>query len=309
VSAADALRRIMSAVALFRAAPIEWGATIAYVDREGSELERARLRGILGRARPDDKVTRALEARQNEDGGFPYQFVQGRPSTIEATATALMWLDDLGLFAGPHVDRALVFLLAQQRPDGSWDEPPGLLRYGPPPRLLPSDPRVRVASTALVAYWLARAGAGTDAVQRAAAYLRACQTSGGRFVGFLRTTWFATACLHLMDGPGSDAVARGLEALAAVDDSRWRAGALAELLRCLGTAAVDEEARPIGRCLDLLARWRRPDGSWTSEDGPAYAVEVALQALRALLCYATSGGGEPAGDAAPKSNTLHEDRR
>ncbi|HYM71197.1 MAG TPA: prenyltransferase/squalene oxidase repeat-containing protein [bacterium] len=282
---------------------IDWGRTIAYIDHNGSEMERARLRGILGRPRPDAKVVRALEARQNDDGGFPYEFVQGRVSTIAATATALTWLEDLRLFDGPHVERALVFLLAEQRPDGSWDEPPGLLRYAPPPHLLPSDPRVRMASTALVGYWLARAGARDDAVGRAAAYLRARQVPGGRFVGFLRTTWLATAFLHLVEGPGSDAATRGLEALEAVDDHRWSPGALADMLGRLGGGGVDGDASVVVRSLERLCVLCQPDGSWVSEDGDAYHVEVTLQALRALLHYgvdADEPGG--AGDDLPEAN-------
>jgi len=289
---------------------IDWGRTIAYIDRSGSELERARLRGMLGRPRPDAKVTRALEARQNEDGGFPHEFLQGRVSTIDATTTALRWLEDLGLLEGPHAERALVFLLAGQRPDGSWDEPPGLLRYGPPPRLLPGDPRVRVVSTALVGYWLVRAEVRDDASGRAAAYLRAHQTPSGRFAGFLRATWLATAFLHLVEGPGSDAVVRGLEALGSVEEKRWRPGALAEMLSCLGAARVDERVPPVARDLDRLCALGQPDGSWVSEDGEAYHVEVALQAFRALLCYGTSSDvPRGAGNGFPGSNSIDKGTR
>lgn len=294
-------------MAVLAAPRIDWGRTIAYVDHNGSEMERARLRGILGRPRPDAKVVRALEARQNEDGGFPHEFMQGRVSTIDATATALTWLEDLRLFDGPHVERALVFLLSEQRPDGSWDEPPGLLRYAPPPRLLPSDPRVRTASTALVGYWLARAGAGDDAVGRAAAYLRGRQVPGGRFVGFLRTTWLATAFLHRVEGPGSDAAMRGLEALGAVDESRWPPGALADMLGRLGGGGVDDDTPVVVRSLERLCGLCQPDGSWISEDGDAYHVEVTLQALRALLHYgvdADTPGG--AGDDLPEANLADE---
>ncbi|HLJ61289.1 MAG TPA: prenyltransferase/squalene oxidase repeat-containing protein [bacterium] len=300
----------MAVLAAPRVPWIDWGRTIAYIDHNGSEMERARLRGILGRPRPDAKVVRALEARQNEDGGFPYEFVQGRVSTIDATATALNWLEDLRLFDGPHVERALVFLLADQRPDGSWDEPPGILRYAPPPRLLPSDLRVRTASTALVGYWLARAGGRDDAIGRAAAYLRGHQAPGGRFVGFLRTTWLATAFLHLVEGPGSDAAVRGLQALGAVDGSRWRPGALADMLVRLGGGGVEDDTPVVVRTLERLCVLSQPDGSWVSEDGDAYHVEATLQALRALLHYGgDTDAPEGAGDALPEANFADEEIR
>ena len=242
----------MAVVGSPRVAWIDWGRTIAYIDHNGSELERARLRGILGRPRPDAKVIRGLEARQRDDGGFPYGFVQGRPSTVDTTATALAWLDDLGLFDSLHAERALVFLLAVQRPDGSWDESAALFRYNPPPHLVPGDPRVRVASTALVGYWLARAGARDDTVMRAAAYLRAHQAPSGRFVGFLRATWLAAALFYMVEGPGAAPVVRAFDALAAV-----LAGSLAAGRARAGARRPRRQRRRRGRAV----RRRQPDAS------------------------------------------------
>jgi len=294
----------MAAVGSPRVARIDWGRTIACVDHNGSELERARLRGILGRPRPDAKVIRGLEARQRDDGGFPYGFVQGRPSAVDTTATALAWLDDLGLFDSVHAERALMFLLALQRPDGSWDESAALFRYNPPPHLVPGDPRVRVASTALVGYWLARAGAHDDTVMRAAAYLRAHQTPSGRFVGFLRATWLATALFYMMEGPGAAPVGRAFDALAAVPPERWRPGALAQALGVFGDSGVGEDVPVVAESLARLCAACQPDGSWISEDGDAYHVEVTLQALRALLRYTgATGGPDDAGDAATEANS------
>lgn len=265
---------------------VDWGRTIGYIDQNGSEMERARLRGILGRARPDAKVVRALEARQNDDGGFPHGMTQGRLSTIEATTTALRWMDDLGLLRSPHVERASTYLLAAQRPGGSWDESPGLIRHAPPPRLMPGDPRVQSLSTALVAFWLVRTGErGSDAVARAMAYLRERQAPDGRFVGYLPTTWLAVALFRLEEGPGSAVAAKGLDALAAVPTEKWHPGALAGMLNCLGDAGAGDDLPLVRGGLARLTDLVRPDGSWASEDGDAHDVDVTLGALRSLLLH------------------------
>jgi hypothetical protein len=269
------------------AAPLDWRRTIAYIDQNGSEMERARLRGILGRARSEATVIRTLEARQNDDGGFPFGLVPARLSTLEATAGALEWMADLGLLGSPAAERAITYLLSVQRPDGAWDEPVGLLRYNPPPRLVPGDPRVRTVSTALVAYWLARAGRRDDyEVARAMGYLRVRQSPEGRFEGFLQATWLAAALFRLVEGDASEVAARALSALAAVDGARWFAGALAEMLNALGEAHVPRDVPLVERSLARLMLLSRPDGSWLSEEGDAYTVEVTLRALRALLLYA-----------------------
>ncbi len=270
-----------------RAPDYDWRRTIVYIDQNGSEVERARLRGLLGRARPDVKVARALEARQNDDGGFPYGLAPGRLSTIEATTTALEWMQDLGVLSSPPAERALFYLLSVQRPDGAWDEPVGLMRYGPPPRLLPGDPRVRALSTALVAYWLARVGRRDDhAVARAVAYLRTRQTPEGRFAGFLQTTWLATAVFLMVEGDTSETAARGLDALAAVEVTRWYPGSLSGMLNALGEAGVLRTAPLVHRSLARLIALSQPDGSWVSEEGGLYHVDVTLRALRALILHA-----------------------
>src|SRR5438876_412828 len=118
-------------------------ATIAYIQENGDELERARLAGLLGRSRAEPKVARSLLARQNEDGGFPYGLIQGRPSAITATATAMQWMHHLRLLPS-YVERATGYLLTVQRPDGAWEESPAALRFDPPALIRPGVPLARL---------------------------------------------------------------------------------------------------------------------------------------------------------------------
>ncbi|HKV46348.1 MAG TPA: prenyltransferase/squalene oxidase repeat-containing protein [bacterium] len=279
----------------------DWRRTIAYIDQNGNEIERARLRGLLGRPRPEAKIVRTLEARQNDDGGFPSELVQGRPSSVEATALVLGWMQDLSILENAPAQRAVTYLLAAQRPDGSWDESPGLLKYGPPPRFLPGDPRVQALCTAVAAYWLVCLGYHQDhAVARAMAYLRTRQAADGRFLGYLRTTWTAAAVFRTVEGAGSATSARAIDSLGTIEDTRWYPGALTGILGCLADAGVPMSVPAVRRGLARLRTTGLPDGSWLSEDGPFYHVEVTLGALRALLAYgvvSSSGDDEEAGTA------------
>jgi hypothetical protein len=264
----------------------DWRRTIAWVDQNGNDTERARLRGLLGRARPDARIIRTLEARQNADGGFPSDFVQGRPSSIDTSALVLHWMQDLRILGSSLAQRVVTFLFTAQRPDGSWDEPPALLKYGPPPRLLPGDPRVQAVSTAIAAYWLVLLGHRHDhAVSRATAYLRSRQASNGRFLGFLRTTWLAAALFRLVEGPDTPAATRALDALAAVGAERWHAGSLTGMLSALAEAGVPAHVPVVRQGLERLRALAEPDGHWSSEDGDFYHVEVTLRALRVFLLY------------------------
>ncbi len=264
----------------------DWRRTIAWLDQNGNETERARLRGLLGRPRPDARVVRTLEARQNPDGGFPSDLVQGRPSSIDTTELVLRWMQDLNVLDSPLAQRVVTYLFTAQRPDGSWDESLGLLKFGPPPRLLPGDPRVRTLCTALAAYWLVTLGYRSDhAVSRALAYLRPRQAAGGRFLGFIRTTWVDAALFRFVEGPGSSIAARALEALAAVEPERWRAGALGGMLNGFVESGVPPVAPVVQKGLARLRALAELDGSWLSEEGEFYRAEVTLRALRALLLY------------------------
>jgi hypothetical protein len=275
------------------APPFDWRRTIAGIDQHGSDMDRARLRGILGRPRPDARIVRAIESRQNEDGGVPYALAPGRPSAIGWTVGTLESLWDLGLRESAYADRAVTYLLATQRPDGTWDEPAALLRYGPPPRFMPGDPRVRCRTTALAAFWLARTGYRDDVTRRAVAYVAARQAPDGRVLGFLESTWLLAAAASMLDGRDTPAAARALASLAAVEEDRWGGGSLAGMLGCLGPAGFSPSVELVGRAVRRLRGLVRPNGIWFSEDGEAYRMEVTLAALRALVFHGAVGPSGP----------------
>ena len=76
------------------------------------------------------RAVRWLEEHQNADGGWgedPRSYDDagwiGRgPSTASQTAWALLALDAAGE-RSPAMARGVAWLVEQQRPDGSWDEP------------------------------------------------------------------------------------------------------------------------------------------------------------------------------------------
>ncbi len=262
---------------------------IAYIQENGDELERARLAGLLGRSRPEPKVARALLARQNEDGGFPYGLIQGRPSSITSTSVALQWLQDLRLLPSSYVERAAAYLLTVQRPEGMWDESPAILRYDPPALARPGSPLARVTCTALAACWVARLlGQRHDAVARAATCLRESKDGERPSDEPAHVTAHVAAALMISDGPSSPPAAGALETLRRVQPETWTAERLADALGALytgGLPAVDPlAAAGLRRLLGL----QRPDGGWSSEYGSDRDVDLSLRALGVLLAYGVS---------------------
>lgn len=264
---------------------------VAFVRDNGDELELARLAGLLGRERPDPRALRTLATRQNEDGGFPYLMIPGRPSAVTATAGALQWMQDLHLLRAPQTERALAYLLAAQRPDGAWDESPALVKYDPPPLARPGHAAGRHYVTGTAALWIARLlGPAHDSARRAAAYLRG--TRDGEWPGDepLQVSVAVTAACAAVEGPTSTVAASGMQLLTRLAPESWSADRLADLCVALYGAGLDARGPLVDGALHGLAARQRGDGGWTSEYGPDREVELTLRALGALLGFGLSSG-------------------
>lgn len=271
---------------------------IAYVERHGSELERWRLMGILGNRHPEPRLIRALLSKQNEDGGFPYDLIPGRPSSVHFTLIILGWLRDLGLVGTsplpipgtpPDIERVkeriATYFFTIQRPDGSWDENPALIKFDPPPPVRPGFTLARTATTAQVGYWLVLLGyEGDHTVARALDFLRSRHVEG-RFEGLPHTTWFALALFARVEGITAKVVQQAAASLASIPIDRWDAAQLASLLDCLWDAGFGRWDPLVDVGLQRLLALQSAEGGWGSEDNPAAGVETTLRALRVLLNY------------------------
>jgi hypothetical protein len=266
------------------------GAT-AFVRDNGDELELARLAGLLGRERPDPRAMRTLSTRQNEDGGFPYQMIPGRPSAVISTSSALQWLQDLRLLRTSQTERALAYLLTVQRPDGSWDESPALVKYDPPPLARPGHTAGRNMVTGIAALWIARLlGAAHESARRAAAYLRTSRDGEWPADEPVQVSVAVTAACAAIDGAASPVAAAGLQVLARIQAEAWSADRLIDLSIALYGAGLGAGETLVHAALRRVVELQRGDGGWTSEYGMDREVDLALRALSALLVFGSTSG-------------------
>jgi hypothetical protein len=215
--------------------------------------------------------------------------VQGNLSTVDRTLVALWWMDDLTMLTSPTADAAFGYLLSAQRDDGGWDEDPAVAQYSLPPWIHPGDLKTRLYLSAYSAYWLAAAGYGRGAAfRRALAFLARHQDGTGKFHGYLHTTWIASAVFCLAGPEYSDVAGKGLQILMDRPIDGWEDSQIAWALDCLGKAGLPREHPFVEKGLAELCRRRESGGSWSSEDGEAYAVAATIGALKALKLYGTS---------------------
>jgi hypothetical protein len=259
---------------------------IAYIRDNGDEVEHARLAGLLGWPAPEPKVVRAVVGRQNDDGGFPYGLLPGRPSSLAATLTALRWMEDLRLLTTAAAERAAGYLLMVQRPHGAWEETPAVLPFQPGRLSRPGDAVARAYGTAQAALWAIRLlGARHDAVLRAARYLR----SAGPLGADAAVDAVVAAVLMTVDGAAPPAV---VQALSRTPDEAWTPARQADALAALHLAGVPASFGLVADGLRRLRAWQRPDGGWTSEDGADHDVDVSLHVLGVLLRYGAPPRGQ-----------------
>lgn len=263
--------------------PIQLSSAIQYVTEHGTVLERARMLRILMDVEPSPEAYQKLLDSQNPDGGFPSRPKPGSASSADSTLTALWQFDELGMLSGQPACRALEFLRAVQRPDGGLDENAGLPEHDLPPWIRPGEESTRLYLTGYAAYWLgAAAAADHPAFLRAVAFLAARQQPEGRIPGYMHNNWLAAAAFLFAGEPFARSAARALEFLLLLARADWADSQLAWALDCLTRAGL-APAHPFARfCLDEIAARQAPDGSWASEDGPAFATSATVGAIKVL---------------------------
>jgi hypothetical protein len=267
---------------------------VAYIHENGAELERARLTGVLGRSRVEPKAARSLLARQNEDGGFPFGLIPGRPSAVTATTTALQWMQDLRLLPSSFVERATAYLLTVQRPEGAWDESPGVLRYDPPVWARPGSVLARACCTALTVSWMVRLlGRRYDAVTRAAAFLRTSRNDSWPSDEPPQITAHVAAALLMVDGLSSPVASVGLGVLRGLAPHAWTADCVTDALTAFHLAGLPADDPLIASGLRRLLMLQRSDGGWSSEYGADQDVDLSLRALSVLLAHGVSVSPTP----------------
>jgi len=252
---------------------------IAYIRQHGSPLELARLHAALGEKAAVEEARQQVTALQNADGGWPYRQQEGAPSSLAATHHALTWLTELGLRNDPIVQRGLDFLLATQQADGSWRESEQIQALNPPDWMSSENALATAYLTADSAYHLAvDRDAELDAVAEACNYLYQLELEEQ----YPQTIWIMGALFTIAEGEESEVAQATRAYLEERLDGQWDAGALAWLLNTYLNAGIAPSTPLLSRARTLLENAQQANGSFASDDGDPFTLDVTIQAVRAL---------------------------
>jgi hypothetical protein len=253
-------------------------AAAAFVNREGTAVEKARLRYLMTGEQPGEDVAAPFVTSQKGDGGWEPYWAPDYTS-IDATCYQLAQAEQAGFDRlTPFIVDAVRFLAERQRPDGSWEEEP---REGanPPFWARPGDPEARLYLTANAGYWLARTRLVPSGARDAAVFLASRTIDAGRLPSFSQTHWLAAALWH-SQGMTDEATGALDHLIGQIPD--MSAGNLAWLLIAFDGGGIPHDHPVALAAAERLRGLRLPDGSWQEDEAAGNAVHVTLEALRAL---------------------------
>lgn len=265
---------------------IDLDRALMFIDEHGNLQDKARLLYLMMGETPPASVMQPLLGKQNADGGFPSRPQGIRPSSVDSTITALWQMNEVGMLNGQEACRAMDFLIQFQRADGSWDENEALPEDDLPPWIVPGQLASVNYLTAYSAYWLAISEypKGRPALEKAINFLMAQQQENGEFQGYLHSQWIATGAL-LKYGQYPQRVDRSLQYIQARPVDKWDDTQLNWALDCLAAGGLPADHPLVQFLLDKLSNQQDDNGSWSSEEGPAYAVSATIGALKAIKMF------------------------
>ena len=260
---------------------------ISFVEKNGTALEKYRLRFLLGKKENDEIPLQYLRSLQNEDGGFPYDSEKGKLSCVNHTSNYLALMVELGLGSSSVCKKTTEYLFRIQGKDGSWSENEAIKQYNPPFWDMPSDLKTTMWLTANIANYLVQLGhSKSQAVQRATRFLLKNRDKEGRFAGFLHFTWISIGVFGQLKGSESDVVKKALKVMDEnVEKLRDGAGDFAWCLECFHVAGLTKENSTVKKCIDELVNLQQENGAWLSANGEKFTVSTTINALRVLKNY------------------------
>lgn len=260
---------------------------ISFVEKNGTAVEKYRLRFLTGKEKNDKIPLQYLRNLQNKDGGFPYDSDKDKLSCVNDTSNYLGLMTELGLGNSNVCKKTIEHLFRIQGKDGSWSENEAIKQYNPPFWLVPGDLKTTMWLTASITNYLIKLGySKSQAVQRAARFLLKNRDGEGRFAGFLHSTWISIGVFGQLKRKESDIVKKALKVIDEnIEKLRDGAGDLAWCLECFHVAGISKENSTVKKCIDELIDSQQENGAWLSGDGEKFTVSTTINVLRVLKNY------------------------
>lgn len=250
----------------------------SHIEKNGTQLEKARLAYLLKGTAPSREVVSELFADQNEDGGWPAKWSQ-KSSSLDSTCFRLAQAEQLGLTINAKpILTALRFLVRRQSLDGSWDED-SRITQSTPNYLKPGKIESRLYLAANCGFWVAYFSGRDNSVPRAMGFLMRYLEESGCLPSTPQANWMSAGLWLRMR---RYEVAEKVISACQGHMDNLPASSLAWMGVTLIIGRIRQKNPLIKKVAEKLLALRQSGDYWESEDGRDWDCHTTIEAIRIL---------------------------
>jgi len=252
---------------------------MSYVMQNGSVMETYKLESLLELGRDDKIALDFFERYQNKDGGFCYDLMENRPSSISTSLSMLPWYYLLDITYTGSFKRCSNYLIEEQFPEGYWDENPQIKDLNPQEMLIPGILSTRLFLTSKVCDELLYRGINEYSAKKGVRFIENYKRDDGSFEGYPVTNWFMFSVYSQL---GDTKKAKHMVPLLKEymeKDTKCIIWYLDCIWRAKRQNLLAEEL------LDMLENSQEEEGYWKTVDGKKYYPWITVEAIRVLRTW------------------------
>ena len=251
-----------------------------FINRRGTALEKERLRCLVTGEQGESQLF-PIERLQNPDYGFSLHFKAGNPSCINNTGMARACLEDLNLLTRENELQIARFILSCQNRDGIFEDPYETLSLDLPVWMETGTFRFAVYYTVYSCLELLNIDLNyCDDLEKSLNLICQWQKKDGSQPGYLHNSWLSAGVLLL--GGAETQAQQALGYLESLPQESWVSSQLLWAMETLINAGLTGEHPLLKKWSNWVGPTQRLNGSFSSEDGDQFNVDVTLEAIRVL---------------------------
>ncbi|HOP09105.1 MAG TPA: hypothetical protein PK718_04480 [Candidatus Methanofastidiosa archaeon] len=252
---------------------------MSYVMQNGNIMETYMLEFLLELGRDDKVPLEFFEKYQNKDGGFCFDLVEGRPSSMGTTMSLLRWYPLLDVTYTGSYKNCKNFVIEGQGPEGCWDESQLIKDLNPPEMLVPGVLATKLFLTGAACDELLYNGIDEYAAKKGMLYMERFRRGDGSFEGHPVTNWLMFSIYSQLGlQEKAEEVVPFLKPGREEDTKR-----IILYLDCIWRAKRQNVLAE--ELLDRLEESQGADGNWRTVDGKKYYTHVTVEAIRVLRTW------------------------
>ncbi len=255
---------------------------IDFVRNKTKDVEKYKLHFILDEKEEAESMLKEQLKMQNEDGGIPYRFQEGAISTMGST---IMFFKDLLLLnlhelISEELDKAVEFLIGQQKEDGLFEEPPEINKLECAMWESTGFESNQIYCTAITINFLlgSKKSQAEDSINKGLEFLLRKWDDEKGFSSYPHALWNSIPVFISKRSEDDPISARGRELLNTLQLQNYPSSSLVWMIESFIHTGL-EKHNLVEKIIQIILPRQMVDGRWTSEDGEEFDPTTTLSVL------------------------------